>query len=310
MATAFFFLCLFLSAVCAVGPDSLKSDISIVIQNDLTQSNSSLANTGVLLLDETTWKSAKASCEALGEEIWEPGTSDIEANLKYMVYSGKYGESQLFWVNGKTPTTFSVTGHVRTIASNRALPALPVLCTQSAPYSNKSFADIEEEWQVSVTANNQILVGFRDRLAFRFLGVRYAPLPERWTYSELYHGSGTNASALSYGQYCIRGSKGSGGEDCLFLNIQTPYLPYQAQGKKHAKKDLKPVMFWIHGGAFTGGMGSDPTFDGSNLAARGDVVVVTINYRLGNFGFLALDDGVTNGNFGMSIKTCCPNHAV
>lgn len=59
-------------------------------------------------------------------------------------------------------------------------------------------------------------------------------------------------------------------------------------------------MFWIHGGAFVSGYGSDPTFDGGNMASRGDVVVVTINYRLGAFGFLALNDGKTNGNYGIA----------
>jgi carboxylesterase type B len=59
-------------------------------------------------------------------------------------------------------------------------------------------------------------------------------------------------------------------------------------------------MFWIHGGGFLTGHGSDPTFDGGNLASRGDIVVVTINYRLGALGFLALNDGVTNGNFGFA----------
>jgi carboxylesterase type B len=59
-------------------------------------------------------------------------------------------------------------------------------------------------------------------------------------------------------------------------------------------------MFWIHGGAFTGGTGSDATFDGGNLASRGDVVVVTTNYRLGTLGFLALDDGTTKGNYGLA----------
>jgi carboxylesterase type B len=63
---------------------------------------------------------------------------------------------------------------------------------------------------------------------------------------------------------------------------------------------LKPVMFWIHGGAFTGGSGSDALYDGGNLASRGDAVVVSINYRLGTLGFLALDDGQTNGNFGLA----------
>lgn len=59
-------------------------------------------------------------------------------------------------------------------------------------------------------------------------------------------------------------------------------------------------MFWIHGGAFTGGSGSDSTFDGGPMASRGDVVLVTINYRLSTLGFLALDDGKTNGNFGIA----------
>lgn len=59
-------------------------------------------------------------------------------------------------------------------------------------------------------------------------------------------------------------------------------------------------MFWIHGGAFTGGTGADSTFEGGNLVSRGDVVLVTTNYRLSTLGFLALSDGKTNGNFGIA----------
>jgi carboxylesterase type B len=84
-----------------------------------------------------------------------------------------------------------------------------------------------------------------------------------------------------------------GSEDCLFLNIWTPTLPAPSSDRS----GLKPVMFWIHGGAFTGGSGS--SYDGSALVSRGDVVVVTINYRLATLGFLALTDGVTNGNYGL-----------
>lgn len=65
-------------------------------------------------------------------------------------------------------------------------------------------------------------------------------------------------------------------EDCLTLNIWTPATD---SGKR-------PVMFWIHGGAFMIGGGTDPMYDGSALALRGDIIVVTINYRLGSFGFL------------------------
>ena len=133
---------------------------------------------------------------------------------------------------------------------------------------------------------------FRDRLSFRFLGVRYAPQPKRFTYSTPYKGT-ASSDATTYGSQCVQ--SGGGSEDCLFLNIWTTYLPAHA-----GSKQLKPVMFWIHGGAFTGGTANDPTFDGGNIASRGDVVMVAINYRLSTLGFLALDDGVTKGNFGFA----------
>ena len=65
-------------------------------------------------------------------------------------------------------------------------------------------------------------------------------------------------------------------EDCLYLNVWSP----------RARAKPRPVLVWIHGGAFVFGSGSN--FDGSWLASRGDVVVVTINYRLGPWGFLDL----------------------
>ncbi|EKE00595.1 MAG: hypothetical protein ACD_21C00320G0002 [uncultured bacterium] len=65
-------------------------------------------------------------------------------------------------------------------------------------------------------------------------------------------------------------------EDCLYLNVWTP---------AKSPKEKLPVMVWIHGGAFNFGSGSLPDYNGKNLAKKG-VVVVTINYRLGPFGFL------------------------
>ncbi|MYM67896.1 carboxylesterase family protein [Pseudoduganella sp. FT55W] len=64
-------------------------------------------------------------------------------------------------------------------------------------------------------------------------------------------------------------------EDCLYLNV---WAPEQA--------DKLPVLVWIHGGGYYGGTGSQPGFNGANLAKRG-AIVVTINYRLGIFGFFA-----------------------
>lgn len=83
-------------------------------------------------------------------------------------------------------------------------------------------------------------------------------------------------------------------EDCLYLNVWTP----GTDGRR------RPVMVWIHGGGFTIGAGSEPLYNGRSLASRGDVVVVTINYRLGALGFLYMPDfadaeGEPCTNFGM-----------
>jgi para-nitrobenzyl esterase len=84
-------------------------------------------------------------------------------------------------------------------------------------------------------------------------------------------------------------------EDCLYLNIWTP-------AKKQGEK--LPVIVWIHGGAFTGGSGTVPLYNGEAMAKKG-VVFVTINYRLGPFGFLALPElsaespEKVSGNYGI-----------
>lgn len=78
-------------------------------------------------------------------------------------------------------------------------------------------------------------------------------------------------------------------EDCLFLNI---FVPKKLKPGKHLS-----VMFWIHGGGLMNGNGD--VFDGSLLTMQGDVILVTINYRLGIFGFLALDHPAAMGNYGI-----------
>ncbi len=79
------------------------------------------------------------------------------------------------------------------------------------------------------------------------------------------------------------GSKQS--QDCLYLNVYTP----------KADRRRRPVMVFIHGGAFILGSGSTPLYDGGRMAARGNVIVVTINYRLGALGFLSFD-GLVDGS--------------
>src|SRR5215475_10123091 len=77
-------------------------------------------------------------------------------------------------------------------------------------------------------------------------------------------------------------------EDCLALNIWTP--------APDSKK--RPVLVSIHGGAFTSGAGSLAWYSGERFAANGDLVAVSLNYRLGALGFLCLP-GVSDGNLGL-----------
>ncbi len=84
------------------------------------------------------------------------------------------------------------------------------------------------------------------------------------------------------------------GEDCLVLNVWTPAV---------GSGGTRPVMFWCHGGGFASGSGSSPDNDGTHLAQRGDVVVVTINHRLNVLGFANLSefstDFAASGDAGM-----------
>ena len=89
--------------------------------------------------------------------------------------------------------------------------------------------------------------------------------------------------------------QGSVSEDCLYLNIWTA---------AKSSKEKRPVVMYIPGGAFTGGSGNCPVYDGENLAKKG-LVVVTINYRVGVIGFLALPELTkeskhhSSGNYGL-----------
>ena len=82
--------------------------------------------------------------------------------------------------------------------------------------------------------------------------------------------------ALMYPRTGTPAEGGPMGEDCLVLNIWTPT----------GSEGTRPVMVWFHGGAFLHGTGAEMMFHGDRLAATGDVVVVTVNHRLGLFGYL------------------------
>ncbi|KAK9468723.1 Carboxylesterase [Lipomyces arxii] len=131
--------------------------------------------------------------------------------------------------------------------------------------------------------------GVEDQDGVHFLGIRYAeppvdalrfadPVPFVPDESTLYSATTPPPSCLQY--------SGVQSEDCLFLNVFRP--------KSSMKHEKLPVMVWVHGGSFYLGGISDPVIDGAKLANAKNMVIVTIQYRLGAFGLY--DDG-TNTNF-------------
>jgi para-nitrobenzyl esterase len=140
-----------------------------------------------------------------------------------------------------------------------------------------------------------------------FLGLPYAAPPLgglRWRTPQLPRKWKGVRQATNYGARCVQGlvyddmvfQDTGESEDCLYLNVYAP-----ARAKVNSKL---PVMFWIHGGGYSAGSGSEPRHNGDFLPLK-DVVLVTINYRLGVFGFLATadlakEDGGKTGNYGLA----------
>jgi para-nitrobenzyl esterase len=133
-----------------------------------------------------------------------------------------------------------------------------------------------------------------------FKGIAYAQAPVddlRWRSARAVAAWSGIKDAREYGHSCVQKQRltravTATSEDCLNLNIWAPL----------ASKTKAPVMVWIHGGAFRFGSGSQKYYDGSEFAKSG-VVLVTINYRLGRFGFFshpALDQENDTVNFGLS----------
>ena len=158
------------------------------------------------------------------------------------------------------------------------------------------------------------LVGYAGRYGSHvWLGIPYAQPPvgeRRWRAPEAPAAWSGTREALAFGNHCAQFASPLGGvsnapagsltgsEDCLYLNVYAPRLDRAA-----AASAKLPVMVWIHGGGNVVGLADN--YDGGRLAQTQDVVVVTINYRLGPLGWFrhaSLRDGATlaeqSGNFG------------
>ncbi|WP_405677236.1 carboxylesterase family protein [Streptomyces sp. NBC_00868] len=145
-----------------------------------------------------------------------------------------------------------------------------------------------------------------------FKGVPYAAPPVgalRWRPAQPHPGWQGTLDATAFGPSApqpyreggdqVLGTHGSPpfDEDCLTLNVWAP----RTGGAK------RPVMVWIHGGGFISGSGSMPNYSGETFARNGDLVVVTINYRLGPLGYLYFGEEGAGGNFWLTDQLAALN---
>ncbi len=181
------------------------------------------------------------------------------------------------------------------------------LTRESEPEAAPRIADDSTQRSVS---NGELIGYLENPEVAAWLGIPYAKAPKenlRWRAPRPPESFTDTYAALQVGEFCMQNGstligtprseagKASGNENCLTLNIWSP---------TDAEPGSLPVMFWIHGGGNTIGAGGTNNYNGTNLAQSEDVVVVTINYRLGPFGWFnhpalhtgdPLDD---SGNFG------------
>ena len=178
-------------------------------------------------------------------------------------------------------------------------------------------AQTAEQSAITVQTDHGAVTGQQGSVQ-RFLGIPYAAPPLgalRWKAPQPVPAWSTPRDASRFGSVCpqvvlalfpVPGKAAGdiqGNEDCLYLNI---YAPKAATAASNL-----PVMVWIHGGAFTVGAGSD--YDGSVLAEKYGVIVVTLNYRLGALGFLALSSldaasqGGQSGDYGLQDQQAALN---
>jgi len=181
-------------------------------------------------------------------------------------------------------------------------PAMAVIFLFLAILPNFSHAAIDTSTLIVKTKQGQVR-GTTEKDVCVWKGIRYAKAPmgalrfrapqpvDNW--AGVKDATAFGAVAIQMKRILVGNEQQS--EDCLFLNIWSP----AADGKR------RPVMFWIHGGGFIGGSSSSELYDGAQLAKKGDVVIVSINYRLGPLGFMYFKDmpgGKDNFDSNLGIK--------
>jgi carboxylesterase type B len=288
-----------LHPVVAVKLSNADTSLTFVFQNNLNASDDG-NHRGAILLDSMSATAGTKACSQLGEPLLLQSTikkheSDYAHALSYLEYAGLADQNQEFHINNGVLTVHEKTETLQISQHTYSNRKLPVLCAQSSNQNNASNAKATTSNEISIKSAGNTYVGFRNQKSFRFVGIPYANPTERFAYSTVYSKKGKTITATAYGPDCAQAYDDSSKENCLFMNIQTPYIP-----KAGSKANLRPVLMSIYGGGFTGGnSGPFSGLDTGNLASREDIVGVQFNYRLSTLGFLAIPGTKIKGNFGI-----------
>ncbi|KIY49845.1 alpha/beta-hydrolase [Fistulina hepatica ATCC 64428] len=284
--------------------------VTVFYQNNGNWSSHADQPSALFVNQPSTYDEAAATCADHNETLLSCDQfADFYNQFTYQQYLGKIDTDVLLWSSCNSSLPSSWTGSVS--SSNTSSGSFPFLCTNSAPFVSKVDTDYSVFPRVNTTVNGTTFEGLRDHMAFRFMGIPYAKPPVgdlRFKYAESWNSSYVNATkysaaCLQYGWFDGNSyglNPWGNSEDCLYLNVFTSSIP--ADPPIIDTASLKPVMFWMHGGAQTSGTGTDSTFDGDSLVSRSDIVLVTINYRLNIFGYLSLNDSVVPGNYALTDK--------
>lgn len=251
-----------LAAACsaaAVQLSNANTSLTLLYQNNLNFTDD-INHAGALLLDPLPYDQAQAACSALNENLLPSqlppqNATDLSRQLRYQNHAG-YIHGGAFWVQDGvlivTPDREELSFHAASHGgNNNTNQSLPVLCTQTQPGNDVGGFSPAVSTSIVTVESGDTYQGFRNKKAFWFTGVRYAQFPGRFRYTEAYPGNGSTVSAQLAGPQCLQ--YGSGSEDCFFLNIETPYVP-----RAGSTNNLRPVIFWIHGGGFTGSYPTSP----------------------------------------------------
>ena len=268
--------------------------LQVLKYNDLSSNNGSAA---VLAHKRQTNRKAEATCATIGEALYripeEPNSNITELlyQLDYLVSNKDLPPDGFIWVKseGSGSDCLAYAYGRKTVTHVLCDSELPVLCTSSPPPTTEDNLEAEEYSKISIEAGDYSLTGYRDGRSFRFLGIPFADPPVgslRFMSPQPYSGP-KDIEATSFGKSCSQGSEENPEyvEDCLYLNVYTPVLP----AGEPCTVGGRPVAVYLYGGAFLAGSSSIPAYEGGNFASRNDVIVVTLNYRLGALGFLATD---------------------